>query len=136
MGTFNFYDDPGLTTLSTEIRATLAADGTSAPVDRVVYLGSTAAGKKLVDTVNPGVSPIIVWMDYINTDLSELRLSTTLIGLDSASPGGAPPNIGATILSGVGNAVPVYMRLHFPARAIGVTSDLRLIADGVAEVDV
>lgn len=135
---FNFYQDSGLTTIvdvGTEIAVTQKDDGSSPPVDRVVYLGSNDVAKKLVAASNPGVDPMVVYFGHDTTLTDLLRLATTSGGLDTATPG-AGLNIGTQVLSGVANALPIHIRFDFdPPMAIGEYSDLTLTINFVNEVD-
>jgi hypothetical protein len=53
----------------------------------------------------------IVWKCVAKThEPTELKLATSLVGLDAATAG-AGLSLGATLLSGSGNAIPVHMRV-------------------------
>ncbi len=133
--TFAFYDDPGLTTLTTAINVSLAADGSSAPVDRVVYLGSPGGSNKLVSESNPGVNSIVVYFDYSTLSPGTIVLSSSLAGLSTDPPGYALI-IGTQILPGQANAYAIYMRLHFDPQPIGINSTLTLSTYPVSETPV
>lgn len=134
-----FYQDAGLTTPATLLQATQAADGSAAAVDRVVYLGSTTAGKKFQAASDPGVDAISVSIadaaSGSSVAASAVRLATSSGGLGSATPGAALA-LGTQILSGVANAIAVHVRIDTPPLATGVYTDLSLVTVNTAETDV
>jgi len=134
--TFTFYNDAGLTQTAANVSVLQATDGTSPAVDRVVYLGSTAAGKKLQAFVDPGVDPVTVGLADAATgsgvEAAHVRLAASQAGLDAATPG-ASLNLAAQILSGSVNAVAVWLRIDTPALVAGTYTDLSLITGECVE---
>lgn len=58
--TFAFFTDAALTTPTTGFATDQNADGTTPPVDRQRYLGSTTASRRLRAASDPGTDPILV----------------------------------------------------------------------------
>ncbi len=139
MSTFKFYNDAGLSAIATGISAAQAADGSAAAVDRVVYLGSTTAGKKLNTEASPGVNQITVSISdsapLAGVEASHVKLALSSAGLASATPGAAL-SLGTQILSGSANAVAIHMRIDTPALVSGVYTDCSLRTNSVIEADV
>jgi len=110
--TFAWYSDAGLTAPLT--RADFVRSSTATPVNRLVYFGSPATGKKLQKVSAPGVDQLQVSVADSavgsGVEAANVKLALTFAGLDSAT-GGAALNIGATILSGAANAVAVFVRI-------------------------
>lgn len=134
---FALYTDANLTTpLSSNLVCSQNADGSSDPVDKVVYLGSTVANRKLEANSNPGVDQIVVSVvdsaPGTGHPATEVKLATTFGGLASAV-GGAPLNIGATILSGVENAVPIYIRVDDTTGVVSTSTELSVAISNVRE---
>lgn len=110
--TFAWYSDAGLTAPLT--RADFVRSSTATPVNRLVYFGSPATGKKLQKVSSPGVDQLQVSVADSavgsGVEVANVKLALTFAGLDSAT-GGAALNIGTTILSGAANAVAVFVRI-------------------------
>lgn len=127
--TLLFYSDAGLTVPLSRLEAAQATDGSAGAVDRVVWLGSPVSGHAFQASSAPGVAPIIVSIADSLTGLqipaSSIRLAATSGGLSGATPG-ATLALGAEILSGVGNAAEVYVRIDAAAIAAGVYDNLSL----------
>lgn len=107
--TFAWYADAGLTVPLS--RGDLVRGSTAAPVDRIAYFGSPAAGRKLQRESGPGTDPLqvsIVGGGDVPAD--DVRLALTAPELNSAA-GGAPLGIGTTMLSGPMNAVAIFVRI-------------------------
>ncbi len=130
--TFGFYNDSGLTQTAAAVTALQATDGTAPAADRVVYLGSTAAGRKL----QAFSGQITVGLEDAATsggvEASHVRLALTQAGLDAATPGAAL-SLGTQVLSGVGNAVAVWLRIDTPPLAAGTYEDVTLTTGLCAE---
>lgn len=137
--TLDFFDDAGLTTPSASIGATQADDGTSSAVDRVVYLGSTAAGKKFQADSNPGADQVVVSItDSAGSSglaPTAIKLATTAGSLNTAVAG-ASLSLGTQVLSGIANKVPIYVRIDTPAVPSGTYTDLSLTTNTLIEIDV
>lgn len=110
--TFAWYSDAGLTAPLT--RADFVRGSTAAPVNRIIYFGSTTAGKKLQKVSSPGIDPVQVTVADATSgsgvEAANVKLALTFAGLDTAT-GGAALSIGTTILSGAANAVAVFVRI-------------------------
>jgi hypothetical protein len=136
--TLDFYDDAGLTTVNTSIGATQADDGTSPAVDRVVYLGSTASGKRFQAASNPGTDQIVVSIadSAVGSGLAAtaVKLATSSGGLNTAVAGD-PLSIGTEVLSGSANKVAIHVRIDTPAVAAGTYTDLSLTTNTLIEID-
>lgn len=129
----DFFKDSGLTDAS-DIPATQSVDGAAAAEDRVVYLGSPVAGRKFRATSNPGVDQVAVSIANAGGSLpaSAVKLALSAGGLASAVAG-APLNVGTQILSGVANALPIYVRIDAPALALARYTNLSLTTNTVTE---
>ena len=62
--------------------------------------------------------------------VSELKLSTTLLGLDSATAGD-PLSLGTTITAGESGAVEVHARFENTRTVVGIASDLTIDVSAV-----
>lgn len=131
-----FYLDAGLTALAGSLSVAQASDGSSAAVDRVVYLGSPVAGKKFELAANPGIDAISLSVadsaSGSGVAASAVKLATTSGGLAGATPGAAL-SLGTQIMSGVGNARPIHLRVDTPALAAGVYTDISLSLPSLLE---
>lgn len=137
--TLGFFTDSGLTTPLATLSAVQSDDGTAAAVNRVVYLGSIASGKKFQAASNPGVDQVQV--QIVDADIAagveaaHIKLATSFAGLDSAVSG-APLSVGTQRLSGPANALAVHVRIDTPALAQGTYTDAALTTNTLIEVDV
>ena len=131
-----FYLDAGLTSPASAVSIAQAVDGSSSAVDRVVYLGSPVAGKKFEQAAAPGTGQISLSIadaaSGSGVQASHVKLATSSGGLASATAGAAL-NLGTSLLSGVANAVPVYLRVDTPALTAGVYSDISLTLPEIVE---
>jgi hypothetical protein len=140
--TFTFYEDAGLTTPKVgNLVVQQNADGSTPPVDNVLYLGSTDVARKIQDSIDPGVNNIFI--DITDSAPAsghpdtEVKLALTLLGLDSAV-GGVSLDLGVTeILGGVPGAVPIYIRVDDTTMVVGTSTELGIqTQDPVIEVAV
>lgn len=139
---FKFYHDSALTseiTSGNPLTAVQDTSGSSPVVDEVVYFGSTSTGLKAQVAADPGVTAIAVSIDDSaggsGSPASEIKLATSLLGLDSAT-GGAALTLSTQVLSGVANAVPVYTRRDSAITVAGAYTDLSLITQNLVETPV
>jgi hypothetical protein len=139
--TFKGYHDSALTqeiTSGNPLTATHVVGATD-PADRIVYFGSTASGKKLQAASSPGTDPVVVSVDDSasgsGAPATEFKLALSSGGLAGATPG-ASLNLSATILSGVGNAVPIYTRRTSAVGTSGAYTDISLKTNAVVEAPV
>lgn len=108
--TWQFHADAGLLVPLTTRTVTIA-DGLG-PTDAVIHLGSNASGKTLQAASDPGFDPILIEIDdssAVGITASALRLALSAGGLAAATPG-APLALSATLNSGAGGAVAVWVR--------------------------
>ena len=138
--TLKFFLDAGLTTpVVTPVNIQQADDGSTGPVDLTLFLGSTVAGKKFQATSNPGVDQITVTIDDANPASGQepdaIKLALTALGLDSAVAGD-PLDVGTDLLSEVGNALSVFIRMEDLTFTIGTSLDLSLVTNTVSETAV
>lgn len=129
--TFAWYADAGLTVPLT--RGDFVRGATPAPVNRIVYFGSPVAGKLLQHASDPGIEPLQVTVvdaaSGSGVAVADVKLASTFAGLDSAV-GGAALNLGTTLASGAGNAVPVFVRVGGSIATPGNYDDVSLqVAD-------
>lgn len=133
--TWKIYADAGLT-IETDPVAFAHAQG-GAGMDRLVYLGSNASAKRLDKASDPGTDA--VELSLYNTtpgsglDTTDFTLALSSGDLDTNTPGAALA-MGVTLLSGIGDAVPVFIRAH-SAEAIGAYSNIKLRLVGVVETE-
>lgn len=135
-----FYSDAGLLTpFPGPLSVTQKSDGSTGPVDNLLYLGSVALGNKFQADSNPGIDDIIVSVGDLTPAVghlpAEVKLATTLLGLDSAV-GGASLNIGATLLSEVANAQEIYIRVDDATMVVGTEIDLFFETNPLVELAV
>lgn len=130
---FYFYDDVGMTTPTSSIAVSQSSSGTSAAVDRVVYLGSQAAGFYIQAEVDAQISVSVAdSAPSSGAQASHVRLATSQLGLDSATPG-APCNLGVYIFAET--PAEVWLRIDTPALAAAVYSELTLTTNAVEEIE-
>jgi hypothetical protein len=113
--------------------------GVGTPVDTLIYFGSPDADTKLQRDTDPGTDPVVISIvdadASTGTPASEIKLALSSGGLDGAT-GGASLTLSHTILSGAGNAVPIYTRRTSALTTLGNYDDLTLTAAGVLEFPV
>lgn len=137
--TFNLYNDAGLTSLFNPAggdKLTAESDGGSH--DRLLYLGSNDAAKQLQAVSNPGIDDIVVTptdaTPGADHEATEIRLSSSFDGLDLATPGAALV-LGPTLVGGVGNATPIYIRLTDGTTGVA-TEELSLVINDCYETTI
>jgi len=137
--TLKFYADAALTTelnSSNPLSFAFAADGSTGSVDKTVYLGSTATGKTFQDSTSPGTAQIAVSiadaLPAAGQAATSIKLATSSGGLATATAG-ASLNVGTSISSGVGNAVPIYIRATPSSLTTGTYLDLSLTTQSLQE---
>ena len=124
-----FYTDSALTTEVTVQDINQLPDGSSADVDKLVYLGSTESGSVFKVKANPGVSTFIISIvdatPASGIETSDIKLAYSLANLDTATAG-APLDTGLTqINGGSGNGYALYIRSSTPVLAAS-NSDITL----------
>lgn len=136
MATFKFYKDSGLVQEFNPISDTIGPVS-NPPEDFILYFGSTDAANKAVAKTNPGTDPIQVTIADADPgndlETTDIKLATTNAGLAGAT-GGAPLDLPAEVLGGVGNQVEIHIRVSFAGGGIvrDVDVSLNLSADEVA----
>ena len=136
--TFKLYHDSSLTSEITSGNPMLFTHvvGASDSQDDLIYLGSTATGTQLQTVTNPGSDPVVVSVEDANpgtgSPYTEVKLALSSGGLASATAG-ASLNLSATLLSGVGNAVPIYVRRTSTLGTAGNYTDVSLAVADVEE---
>lgn len=137
--TFGWFVDAGLTTEKTDpLTVTQQSDGSTGPVDNVLYFGSNSDTTKVQADSNPGIDNVEVQVGDTapgsGHETTEVRLATTLAGLDVATPGGSLI-LGTEVLGGVSNAVEVYIRYEDGTGQVGTTIELFIETNELLEVD-
>lgn len=139
---FKFYHDSALTSENTALNPFTAVQdttGSSPVVDTLFYFGSTLASVKAQVASNPGVTAITVSVSDSapgsGSPTTEIKLATSLIGLDSATAGAAL-TLSTQVLSGVPNAVPIYMRRDSAITTAGAYTDITLVTQNLIETAV
>lgn len=137
---FAFFNDAGLTSpLVGNLQVQQASDGSTGPVDINLFFGSNAVGRKVQAASDPGIDPIL--LDIVDAapgsghEDTEIKLALTQIGLDTASPG-ASRTLGNELLSEVGNATSIWIRIEDATGVIGTSLELSIQMNNVIEVDV
>lgn len=128
--TFYWYSNSSLTTQITTLSQAFAEDGSDGAIDRLVYIGSVSTGKKLLADTNPGVDPIPIFIDDddgagIGQSVAGVKLALDQADLDTAVAG-APLDGPTQILSGVAQALPVWIRRDPDELTEGTYDDLIL----------
>lgn len=130
MPALSLYVDSALTTLATlPLAFTQDTLGAIQPHQRQFYLGSTDSLLKFEAGSAPGVDPITLQIVDTATGsgqpASAVKLATSQAGLTGATAG-ASLALGVQILSGVVNAVPVWVQFDDSTGAIAVDTALKL----------
>jgi len=124
-----FFEDSGLSVPFAGITAMQASDGSSAAVDRQVWLGVTDTDRAYYAASDPGTDDIVVSIIDAASGASllpsSLRLAFDAGGLDTATPG-ASLAIGTDVQPGSVNAVSFMIRIDTAAFASGVYNNLSL----------
>lgn len=112
------------------------SDGTTGPVDFVIYLGSVLTGKKIEAQSSPGVDQIVLSVSDSAAGsgqaASSVKLALTAGGLSTATAG-ASLDLGTEILSGADNALAVHVRVEASNLSAGTYTDLTLQTNELAE---
>lgn len=110
--TWKWYSDAGLTVPLT--RADFVRTSNAVAVERRLYFGSTAVGKKLQAASDPGGDQLQLAVADATTgegvEASDIALALSSGGLATATPG-APVSIGTTLYSGVAGAIEVFVSI-------------------------
>ncbi len=134
-----FFSDAGLLTpFPGPLSVTQKSDGSTGPVDNLLFLGSAVAGRKFQADSNPGIDPILLSIGDLTPAAghlpTEVKLATTLLGLDSAVAG-ADLNLGVEIISGVATAVEIYIRVDDATMVVGTEIDLFFETNPLVELE-
>lgn len=141
MATFQYYTDANLTTPKVGALAVSEAfDGSTGPIDTVLYLGSTNSGRVLQAASNPGTDQVTVTVTDSASGSGQpagiVKLATTQGGLAAATPG-ASLNLGATINGGVAGAKAIWVRIDITLpggnATLGTYTDLSLVTNNLQE---
>lgn len=131
-----FYNNSGLSSEATLLTVLQGADGASAAVDSILYLGSLAAGKKFQAESAPGIDSIVVSIldSAIGSGVaaSAVKLATSAGGLAGAVAG-ASLALGTQILSGTVNAIAIHVRIDTPPLPVGNYTELSLAINSLIE---
>ncbi|ABC29682.1 hypothetical protein HCH_02908 [Hahella chejuensis KCTC 2396] len=137
--TLKAYADSGLTTELLKLSVNQKVDGSTGPVDTVIYIGSVEVSKKFEAASSPGVDQIVLSIADANPgdghEATEVKLALSSGGLDSATAG-ASLNLGTQLLSGVANALPVHVRVQDATATLGVSTELSLATNNLQELSV
>lgn len=130
MQTFKWYLNASLTTEITTLSQAFASDGSDGAIDRLVYLGSVTSSKKILAASNPAVAPIPIYVSDsdgpgVGQAATGVKLALSQGDLDTAT-GGAALNGPAQVLSGVAQALPVWIRRGPNNLTEGSYSDLKI----------
>lgn len=130
MPALNLYVDSALTTPATlPLSFTQDALGSMLPHQRLVYLGSVDSGLKFEAESDPGVDQIVLSisdsMPGSGQPTTAIKLATSALGLATATAG-ASLNLGTQMLSGVPNAVPIWIQFDDSTAVIAVDTALKI----------
>lgn len=134
----NIYSDAALANVMSKLAVNQKQDGSTGPVDTVIYIGSEATSKKFQASSNPGTDPITLSIDDSDPgnghEVTEVKLALTSAGLDTAVAGD-PLDLGTEILSGAANALPVYVRVEDATGVVGISTELSLSTNQIEELN-
>ena len=135
--TFKWYLNSSLTTVITKLSQAFADDGSDGAKDRMVYIASTTSSKAILASSDPGVDAIPIYIgdgDGSGTGQAAtgVKLALTQGDLDTAV-GGAAIDGPAQILSGVAQALPVWIRRDPNNLTEGTYDDLTIEFGPVVE---
>lgn len=134
--TFGFFSDAALTTPIVAPLQFKQRDAAPVPEDKIVYFGSPTPNRVAMAESNPGSDLIVVSVDDTGVGTGspsgDVKLALSAGGLDTAV-GGAALNLPSSVLSGAANAVAVHIRLTDSTHSFGLHTDLRLLANPLAE---
>lgn len=140
--TFKFFHDAALTqeiTSGAPLTATQETSGALGPVDKTIYFGSNASGTQAQAASDPGVDPIVISVvdtaSGSGSPASEIKLALSSGGL-AAAVAGASLSLADTVLSGVANAVPIYVRRTSTVATPGSYTDVQLQTVNLEETPV
>jgi hypothetical protein len=132
------YADAALSSVVYNPNILQKSDGSTGPVDIVLYLGSVLAGKIIEAQSDPGVDNIVLSISDSGAGTGQtanaIKLALSSSGLDSAVAG-ASLSLGTEILSGADNAVAVYMRVQATDLSVGSFNELVLETNDLVETD-
>jgi len=134
--TFKPYHDAALTseiTAGNPLTFSQASDGSTGPVIKAIYIGSTESSKKIEKT--GGGQIVLSIVDAAPSSghpATEVKLALSISGLSSAV-GGASLNLGTQLTSGVANALPVYLQVEDTTATVGTSTELSLQTSNVTE---
>ena len=136
----SFYADPGgASPAANPLPLAQDANGNILPAVATVYLLSTASGKKFQAASDPGVDDIEVSIDdqapSSGQPATAIKLATSEAGLATAVAGD-PLSLGTTLLSGTGNATPIWIEFEDATAAVATDLDVRLLVTELVESDV
>lgn len=134
-----FYLDPNLTVpVSSPLDFEQATDGSTGPQVRVIYLGSSVANRKFENDANSGIDPIMlsVYDSQPNAgqEVGSVKLALDPNDLINTTPGQALA-LPSTILSGVSNAIPIYVQVEDQTGSVGTDTSLSLTTNNIVETD-
>jgi hypothetical protein len=135
------YEDAGLTTLKTgNIVATQAADGSTGPLIFSYFLGSPVANRKFEVAANPGVLNVILSITDVSPgsghEATEVKLAYGVVGNLAAAVAGADLILGTPLLSGVVNAIPIFIEIDDATMTVGTSTELAIETQVLIESDV
>lgn len=132
-----FYLDANLTTpMTSALQFEQATDGSTGAQTRIVYLGSTANNRMFESEMNPGVDSIILSVvdnqPGVGQEAQNVKLALNPNDLINTAAG-APLALPATILSGVINAIPIYIQVENTQGVVSVDTSLSLVTSSIME---
>lgn len=136
MASFGFFSDPGLTTpFAGSLDFAQESTGSTGAVVKTLYFGSAASGRVVRAASNPGVDSIVLSIVNGTPGLGS-PVSDVTIGLEetffSRLPG-LPLSLGTVVNSGVGNAIPIYVRMQDSTGVLGINANISLLMTTLEE---
>lgn len=137
MASFKLYLDAAQTVEFTgPLQVVHNSDLSDNPQDFQFFLGSNTAGVQVEANSNPGIDNISISVadsaPGADHEATEILLSTTQIGLDSATPGAAL-SVGTSILSESANNFEFWLRVVNAVTDIGVSTELSISTNVLVE---
>ncbi|MDP2431256.1 MAG: hypothetical protein Q8O33_04440 [Pseudomonadota bacterium] len=127
---FGFYLDAGKTLpLTTAAVFSMNVDGSTGPVDTILFFGSTVTGRLARAASNPGVDMLTVSIEDANPGGGQpstaVKLALDAAGLATATAG-APLNLGITERLSSASGFPIHVRYTDQTGVVGNYADLAL----------
>lgn len=115
MSSFNFYENPSLTTQVTSETFRQASDLSLGSQDIVVYFGSPDPSMMAQNGVSPGTSPVTLAVLHTGTPGQPDNVFSLGLSSGALDANVQTLDLGTTIMGGAGNAAVIYVRCDITA---------------------